>query len=451
MEKNDEYTVTIEDTGYNGEGIAKINGITVFVKNAIKGELLKIKILKVKSNLAYGKIIEIIKPSEARVESDCETYQKCGGCDLRHVSYGESLKIKENSVKNTINKFFNSTVKINSIIGMENPLYYRNKLQFPVGISNEGEAVMGVFSERTHTIIPTNCCRIQDEKSQEIANSILDFIKTNNIPAYNEKNQTGLIRHIYIRIGKATQEVMVVLVLNNLYLPKEVEFIKFITEKYPIVKTIVKNLNNKNTNVILGERMEIIYGDGYIYDYLGEYKFKISPKSFYQVNPIQTKKLYEKAIQYAELSGNETIFDLYCGIGTIGIFASKNAKNVYGIEIVSQAIQDAKINADINNVKNAEFLVGKVEDVLPKLIKEKHLEPDVVFLDPPRKGCDTVTLDTLLDIKPKKIVYISCNPATLGRDLEYLSNEYNIKELTPFDLFAYTKHCEVISLLELKG
>ena len=450
MQKNEEYIVNIIDTGFQGEGIAKIEGIVVFVPQAIKGEKIKIKILKVTSKCAYGKIIEILEASSNRVQSDCKTYNRCGGCNLRHIDYKETLKIKKNAVENTLKKTVEKNIIVRDTIGMKEPFYYRNKLQYPVGVSKTGETVMGVFSERTHTIIPTEDCKIQNRIAQKIANSIFEFINKNKIEVYNEKNQTGIVRHIIVRIGIRTNEAMVTLVVNKLDIPFEKNLVNFVVKKFPQVKTIAKNLNNKNTNVILGDKTEIIFGDGYIYDYIGDFKFKISPKSFYQVNPVQTQKLYEKAVEYADLTGTETIFDLYCGIGTIGIFASKKVKKIYGIEVISQAIEDARENAKINDIENAEFFVGNVEEVLPELIEKKQLNADVVFIDPPRKGCDKVALDTILKIEPQKIIYISCNPATLARDLKLLEEKYEVKEVTPVDMFCFTSHVECVALLELK-
>lgn len=441
MKKNEEYEVEIIDTGFKGEGITKIDGIAVFVPNVLKGEKAKIKILKVTSKCAYGKLIELIKCSKNRQECDCETYSKCGGCSLRHIKYEETLKMKKQAVETTLYKMLKKEINVKDTIGMENPYYYRNKLQYPVGISQNGDCVMGVFSERTHTIIPTKECKIQNEISQKIANEIFENAKTLNIAPYNEKDFSGILRHIIIRIGLKTDEIMVTLVVNKNEIPNQEILIKNITEKYPQIKTIAKNINKKNTNVILGEKTEIIYGEGYIYDYLGEFKFKISPMSFYQVNPLQTYKLYSKAIEYANLTGKETIFDLYCGIGTIGIFASKNVKKLYGIETIEQAIEDAKENAKINNVQNAEFFAGDVEKILPELIKTRNLKADVIFIDPPRKGCDEVAIKTILEVEPERIVYISCNPATLARDLKELEEKYDIIEATPVDMFGFTRSC----------
>lgn len=448
--KNEEYVVDIVDNGFQGEGIAKIDGMTVFIPNAIKGEKIKIKILKVTSSLAYGKIIEIIEKSEYRIETDCNTFSRCGGCNLRHINYDYTLEIKKSSVESTLRKALGREIKIADILKMDEPYNYRNKLQYPVGIDNSGNPVMGVYAERTHSIIPTKECAIQDKLSQNIANDIFEFIEKNNIPVYNEKTLKGSIRHIVIRIGKKTNQVMVTFVSNTEKIDKENELVEYITSKYSEIETIVKNINNKNTNVILGSKNEVLYGEGYIYDYLGDFKFKISPMSFYQVNPIQTEKLYNKAVEYAELTGKETVFDLYCGIGTIGIFASPKIKNLYGIETVPQAIEDAKGNAKLNDIQNSEFFVGDVEKTLPEFIKERRIVPDVVFVDPPRKGCDKTALETLMQIKPKRIVYVSCNPATLARDLKILEETYDLIEVSICDMFPFTHHIECVTSLKLK-
>ena len=449
MLKNEEYVVDIIDNGYQGEGIAKIDGKTVFIDNAIKGEKVRIKILKVLKNLAYGKIQEILKQSPNRCVVDCNTFEKCGGCNLRHIKYEETLKIKKAIVENCINKIGLKDILINDCIGMERPFNYRNKLQYPIGMVDK-KPTMGVFAKRSHRIIATTNCFIQNELLKKIANDTFNFIKENNIPVYNEQNQTGEIRHIYLRIGISLNEVMLVIVSNEQNITKESELVNYITSKYPEIKTVVKNINSNFTNVILGKKNEVLYGNGYIEDVLLGYKFKISPMSFYQVNHTQTEKLYSLAISKANLTGKETVFDLYCGIGTIGICASKNAKELYGIETIPEAIEDAKVNAKINSIKNATFLVGDVEKVLPKLIEENKINPDVVFIDPPRKGCNQVAIDTLLKTNPQKIIYISCNPATLARDLKLLEEKYVIEEITPVDMFPFTSHTENIAVLKLK-
>ena len=451
IKKNEEYIVEIIDNGFEGEGIAKIEGMAIFIPNAIKGEKVKIKILKVTSKLAYGKILEILEKSEHRKETDCQTFSRCGGCNLRHTNYDYTLKIKKESVETTLKKALGRQIKISEVLKMDNPYNYRNKLQYPVGINELGETVMGVYALRSHQIIPTQNCAIQDKLSQHIANDIFDFILKNNIKVYDEKSLKGSIRHIVIRIGKKTNEVMITLVTNTYEIEKEKELVEFIVSKYSEVKTIVKNINDKNTNVILGNKNEVLYGDGYIYDYLGDYKFKISPMSFYQVNPIQTEKLYSKAVEYAALTGKETVFDLYCGIGTIGIFASKNVGKLYGIETVPEAIEDAKENAKLNNIENSEFFVGDVEKTLPEFINRRKIIPDVVFLDPPRKGCDKTALETIFEIKPKRIVYVSCNPATLARDLKILEEKYELKEVSICDMFPFTHHVESVSCLSLRN
>ena len=450
IKKNEEYVVDIIDYGMEGEGIAKIDNFTIFILNAMKGEKVKIVIVKVLSSYAYGKVIEILEKSPSRLESDCNTYKRCGGCNLRHIEYEETLNIKQEMVQNLINKSFeNNVIKVNKTIGMGNPYHYRNKAQYPIGLNKQGEPVIGVFAERTHEIISINGCLIQQTVSEQIAYAIYKFVKENNISVYNEERTEGLLRHIVVKVGIRTGEIMCILVINGNKIPKEQELVEMLVKRFN-VKTIVKNINKKNTNVILGEQNIVIHGDGYIYDILGDYTFKISPMSFYQVNPIQTEKLYSAAIKGAGLTGKETIFDLYCGIGTIGICALNKANYLYGIETVPQAIEDAKENARINNIKNAEFIVGNVEDKLPKLIKEKNIKPDVVFIDPPRKGCDKIAIETLLKIGAKKIVYISCNPATLARDLVKLKEKYEIKEVQPVDMFPFTSHVEVVSLLSIK-
>ena len=450
MKKNEELIVKIIDNGIDGEGIAKTDGIPIFIPGTIKGETVKIKILKVLKSYAFGKVIQIIQKSSYRIESDCKTYPKCGGCNLRHCDYNFTLDMKKNSVQNTLTKALGKEIKVNEVLKMDNPYYYRNKLQYPLGMDKNGESVMGVYAQRSHSIISTYECKIQNKLCQEIANYIFEFIKENRISVYNEMTQEGSLRHIIIRIGKKTNEVMITLVSNTNKILKENELVMAITSKFNEVKTIAKNINSKNTNVILGDKTEILFGDGYIYDYLGNKKFKISPMSFYQVNPIQTEKLYSKAVEYAELTGSETIFDLYCGIGTIGIFASDNVKKIYGIETISEAIEDAKENAKINGIENSEFFSGDVEKVLPELIKTKNLSADVVFIDPPRKGCDKKAIDTILQIEPKRIVYVSCNPATLGRDLKLLEEKYELKKIAICDMFCFTSHVECCAVLDLK-
>lgn len=447
--KNEKYVVDIIDNGFEGEGIAKIDGLTVFVPGSIKGEKCEILIVKVLASHAYGKIVNIIKKSENRKESDCATYKRCGGCSLRHMTYEHTLKLKRQVVQNLVNKGLKEKVEVLETIGMENPYNYRNKAQYPVGLNSDGQPEVGVFAQRTHTIIPIQTCLIQTEISQKIAKTIIDFVKEKNIQVYNEENQKGLLRHIVIKVGKYTNQVMCILVLNDSKFDQEQELVKLLCEKYPEIKTIVKNINNKNTNVILGKENINLYGNGYIEDKLGEYIFKISPMSFYQVNPVQAEILYTTAINQANLDKNDILFDLYCGIGTIGIFASKYVNKVYGIEIVTQAIEDAKENAKINDVKNIEFICGDVEVAFDELINKEKIVPSAIIVDPPRKGLDNKTVENIAKIQPAKLVYISCNPATMVRDLAKLEEIYNIKTIQPVDMFPWTNGVESITILEI--
>lgn len=448
--KNEKYVVDIIDNGFEGEGIAKIDGLTVFVPGSIKGEKCEILIVKVLASHAYGKIVNIIKKSENRKESDCATYKRCGGCSLRHMTYEHTLKLKRQVVQNLVNKGLKEKVEVLETIGMENPYNYRNKAQYPVGLNSDGQPEVGVFAQRTHTIIPIQTCLIQTEISQKIAKTIIDFVKEKNIQVYNEENQKGLLRHIVIKVGKYTNQVMCILVVNDSKFDQEQELVKLLCEKYPEIKTIVKNINNKNTNVILGKENINLYGNGYIEDKLGEYTFKISPMSFYQVNPVQAEILYTTAINQANLDKNDILFDLYCGIGTIGIFASKYVNKVYGIEIVPQAIEDAKENAKINDVKNIEFICGDVEVAFDELINKEKIVPSAIIVDPPRKGLDNKTVENIAKIQPAKLVYISCNPATMVRDLAKLEDIYNIKTIQPVDMFPWTNGVESITILEIE-
>ena len=450
VKKNEEHIVNIIDNGYSGEGIAKIDNFTIFIPGAIKGEKIKILIVKVMTSNAFGKILEIIESSDKRVIPDCATYKRCGGCNLRHIQYGETLNIKRYIVQNLVNKTLKTKIQVNSVIGMKDPYHYRNKAQYPIGKNKNGEKVIGVFASRTHEIIPMNGCAIQKEISEEIAKYILEFIKEKNISVYDEKAGKGIFRHIVIRIGVKTNEIMCILVINSEKFDYESELIEKLINKYPNIKTIIKNVNKKNTNVILGDKNINIYGNGYITDILSEYKFKISPMSFYQTNPTQTEILYNLAIEKANLNGNETIFDLYCGIGAIGIFVSKYVKKVYGIEIVKEAIEDAKENSKINNITNSEFIAGDVETALTELIEKRKITADAIFVDPPRKGLDNKTIENILKIKPKKIIYISCNPATLMRDLSEFEQVYDILDIQPVDMFPFTRTHRKYSCFKIK-
>ena len=450
VSKNKEYVVDIMDNGFEGEGIAKIDNFTIFIPNTIKGERVRIIIVKVLSSHAFGKLIEILKASPVRETEDCQTYKRCGGCQLRHIKYEETLKIKQNAVQSLVNKTLKQKIEVEETLGMENPYHYRNKAQYPLGINKEGKPVMGVFANRTHEIIPIQNCLIQNKQAEEVAKFIFDFIVKNKISIYDEKKQKGLMRHIVTKIGIKTKEIMCILVVNGNEIPQEKELINQVIMHFPNVKTIVKNINKQNTNAILGKENIPIYGDGFIKDKLGEFVFKISPLSFYQVNPIQAQRLYQIGVDAAQITKQDIVFDLYCGIGTISLFMAPFAKSVYGIELVEEAVYAARENALINKIDNAQFIAGDVEKILDDLINEQKIIPDIVMVDPPRKGLDRRSIDNILRIFPKRLVYISCNPATLVRDLSALEGLYEIKRLKPVDMFPFTSHVECVAVLQLK-
>ena len=450
VSKNKEYVVDIMDNGFEGEGIAKIDNFTIFIPNTIKGERVRIIIVKVLSSHAFGKLIEILKASPVRETEDCQTYKRCGGCQLRHIKYEETLKMKQNAVQSLVNKTLKQKIEVEEPLGMENPYHYRNKAQYPLGINKEGKPVMGVFANRTHEIIPIQNCLIQNKQAEEVAKFIFDFIVKNKISIYDEKKQKGLMRHIVTKIGIKTNEIMCILVVNGNQIPQEKELINQVIMHFPNVKTIVKNINKQNTNVILGKENIPIYGDGFIKDKLGEFVFKISPLSFYQVNPIQAQRLYQIGVDAAQITKQDIVFDLYCGIGTISLFMAPFAKSVYGIELVEEAVYAARENALINKIENAQFIAGDVEKILDDLINKQKIIPDIVMVDPPRKGLDRRSIDNILRISPKRLVYISCNPATLVRDLSVLEGLYEIKRLKSVDMFPFTSHVECVAVLQLK-
>ena len=450
VKKNEEYIVNIIDNGFEGEGITKIDGFTIFVPNAIKGEEVKILIVKVLTSHAYAKLIEIIKKSENRIEPDCATYKRCGGCNLRHLSYDATLDLKQNIVQNLVKKNLKSCVNVNKTWGMGNPYNYRNKLQYPVGKDKNGNIIVGVFANRTHEIIKTEECLIQNKKANEIAKFIVQLAKKYDISVYDENNQQGLLRHIVIKTGIRTNEIMVILVINGDSLSYQENFLIYLKNKYNEIESIVLNINKKNTNVILGDKNINLLGNGYIKDILGDYYFRISPLSFYQVNPVQAEALYNIAIEGLNITKQDVVFDLYCGIGTISIFASKYAKKVYGVEIVEQAIKDAKWNSEFNKIENTKFIAGDTEKVIDDLINNKKIIPNIVIVDPPRKGLDRNTINNIIKIHPKKIAYISCNPATLVRDLAYLEDMYKIEMIQPVDMFPWTSHVECCVVITLR-
>ncbi|MDU4024080.1 MAG: 23S rRNA (uracil(1939)-C(5))-methyltransferase RlmD, partial [Clostridium perfringens] len=420
VEKNKEYIFDIISQGYEGEGIAKIdNKYPIFIEGALKGEKVKVRIVKVNKNFAYGKLMEVLEASEERVNPPCAIYKRCGGCKLQHASYKAQLDFKWDRVKDCVSKIGKLDPSIVKYpLGMENPWRYRNKVQLPIGLIN-GEVKIGFFAPRSHDIIDMESCLIQDEIGDKVVKLTREWIEKFNIRPYNvdgEYDEKGIVRHIMIRRGFTTNEVMVVLVTNGENLPHKEEFVDLMVKNIPGIKSIIQNINSKKTNVILGLESKTLWGEDTISDYIGDFRFNISPLSFFQVNPTQTEVLYGKALEYANLTGNEEVFDAYCGTGTITLFLSQKAKKVYGVEIIPQAIDNAWINAKENKVENVEFFVGESEVVIPDLIN-KGVKADVVVVDPPRKGCDKKLLDAITNIDAKKIVYVSCDPSTLGRDL----------------------------------
>lgn len=451
VEKNKEYIFDIISQGYEGEGIAKIdNKYPIFIEGALKGEKVKVRIVKVNKNFAYGKLMEVLEASEERVNPPCAIYKRCGGCKLQHASYKAQLDFKWDRVKDCVSKIGKLDPSIVKYpLGMEEPWRYRNKVQLPIGLIN-GEVKIGFFAPRSHDIIDMESCLIQDEIGDKVVKLTREWIEKFNIRPYNvdgEYDEKGIVRHIMIRRGFTTNEVMVVLVTNGEKLPHKEEFVDLMVKNIPGIKSIIQNINSKKTNVILGLESKTLWGEDTISDYIGDFRFNISPLSFFQVNPTQTEVLYGKALEYANLTGNEEVFDAYCGTGTITLFLSQKAKKVYGVEIIPQAIDNAWINAKENKVENVEFFVGESEVVIPDLIN-KGVKADVVVVDPPRKGCDKKLLDSITNIDAKKIVYVSCDPSTLGRDLQVLEeNGYKTLEVQPVDMFPNTSHVENVAKL----
>lgn len=447
VEKNQTYTMSITDIGTNGEGIGRIDGYTVFVEGALPEEVIKVLIVKTKKHFGYGKLLEILEPSPHRVTPACPVAAKCGGCQLQHLSYEGQLAFKTKKVKDHLERIGGfSGISVGYAKGMEEPWRYRNKAQFPVG-GKTGEPEIGFYAKRSHRIIDTPVCMLQNEVNDRIVKIIRAFLAEYEIPLYDETIHRGLVRHILTRMGRRTGEIMVCLVVNGRKLPHCDVLVERLREIEGMT-SIVLNVNTDQTNVILGTEVHVLWGKETIRDYIGDVQFEISPLSFYQVNPLQTQVLYQTALDFAELEGNETVLDLYCGIGTISLFFAQKAKHVFGVEIVPEAIADAKRNAALNSMNNADFAVGAAEDVIPRLYEEKGITADVVVVDPPRKGCDSVLLDTIAAISPKKVVYVSCDSATLARDLAYLCPKgYTIEKVQVVDMFPHTVHVETVVLL----
>ena len=446
--KNDLVTLEIEDCGIDGEGIGKADGFTVFVKDAVIGDTVTAKIIKAKKNYGYGRLMEVLKPSPYRVEPKCEFARQCGGCQLQALSYDQQLVFKTNKVKGHLERIGGFTdIPMEPIIGMDELFHYRNKAQFPVGRNKEGKIVTGFYAGRTHNIIENRDCALGVAENKEVLDRVIAHMEKYGIEPYNEATGKGLVRHVLIRYGYFTKEVMVCLILNGNKLPKEEQLVKSLCE-IPGMTSITINVNKKRSNVILGEEIRLLWGQEYITDRIGDISYQISPLSFYQVNPMQTQKLYAKALEYADLHGEETVWDLYCGIGTISLFLAQKAKFVRGVEIVPAAIENAKENAKLNGLENTEFFVGKAEEVLPREYKKNGVYADVIVVDPPRKGCDETLLETMIEMNPERIVYVSCDSATLARDLKYLCERgYELRKVCPVDQFGMTVHVETVVLL----
>ena len=446
--KNDLVTLEIEDCGIDGEGIGKADGFTVFVKDAVIGDTVTAKIIKAKKNYGYGRLMEVLKPSPYRVEPKCEFARQCGGCQLQALSYDQQLVFKTNKVKGHLERIGGFTdIPMEPIIGMDELFHYRNKAQFPVGRNKEGKIVTGFYAGRTHNIIENRDCALGVAENKEVLDRVIAHMEKYGIEPYNEATGKGLVRHVLIRYGYFTKEVMVCLILNGNKIPKEELLVKSLCE-IPGMTSITINVNKKHSNVILGEEIRLLWGQEYITDRIGDISYQISPLSFYQVNPMQTQKLYAKALEYADLHGEETVWDLYCGIGTISLFLAQKAKFVRGVEIVPAAIENAKENAKLNGLENTEFFVGKAEEVLPREYKKNGVYADVIVVDPPRKGCDETLLETMIEMNPERIVYVSCDSATLARDLKYLCERgYELRKVCPVDQFGMTVHVETVVLL----
>ena len=450
MQKNQEFTVTIEDMNEDGAGVGRLEGYIWFIKDTVIGDVVRAKAMKMKKTYGFACLVEVLSPSSFRVKPPCPVARQCGGCQLQAMSYEEQLRFKERKVLNNllrIGRFSEEEIHMLPIMGMDHPWRYRNKAQFPFGEDKEGRIITGFYAGRTHAIIENEDCLLGVEENRKILEIIKAYMVSEGIRPYNEQTHKGLLRHALIRKGFRTGELMVCLVINGKKLPGSDKLVRMLCE-IEGMRSISYSINQEKTNVIMGKETVNLYGPGYITDYIGNVKYQISPLSFYQVNPVQTEKLYGTALEYAELTGDETVWDLYCGIGTISLFLAQKAKKVYGVEIVPQAIEDARRNAALNGIKNAEFFVGKAEEVLPREYESNHIYADVIVVDPPRKGCDKVCLDTILEMSPKKVVYVSCDSATLARDLRYLADGgYRVEKVRCCDMFGGTVHVETVCLL----
>ena len=448
IKKNDCFTVSIEDMSEDGSGIGKLDGYIWFIKDAVKGDVVEAKAMKMKKSYGFARLMRVITPSPDRIEPACPVARQCGGCQLQAMSYESQLKFKENKVYNNLRRIGGFTdIPFLPIMGMDEPWRYRNKAQFPFGRNKNGEIVTGFYAGRTHDIIPQEDCLLGVEENKKILESIKEYMIENHVAPYEEETHQGLIRHALIRKGFKTGELMVCVIINGKKLPRSEKLVEKLC-RFDGMTSISYSINTDKTNVILGKELVNLYGPGYITDYIGDVKYRISPLSFYQVNPVQTEKLYGTALEYAGLTGGEVVWDLYCGIGTISLFLAQKAKKVYGVEIVPQAIDDARENAKLNGLDNVEFFVGKAEEVLPEQYEKNKVYADVIVVDPPRKGCDEQCLNTIVTMAPKRVVYVSCDSATLARDLKMLCEKgYEVEKVRCCDMFGWTTHVETVCLL----
>lgn len=452
LKKNDKLIIDITGMTSEGYGVGKSeDGVAIFVPNSAVGDRAEVLIVKVLKNYCFGKVINLVVPSKDRCEIDCPVFLKCGGCCYRHITYDAELKIKEQKVRDAVSRIAGLEVKINPIVGAENPNNYRNKAQFPLAKDKDGNILMGFYGFHSHRVVDTDTCLLQPKIFDRIMEVVRDFLKRTNQSVYDEITHKGLLRHLYIRYGEKTGEIMVCLVVNGDKIKCQEELVNSLKENIPEIKSVVINSNKEKTNVIIGTKNRSIFGEEYIVDNLCGLNFRISPNSFYQVNHIQAERLYKKAKEYANLSGEETLVDLYCGTGTIGLTMAKDCKKLVGVEIVPQAIKDAKLNAEINGITNAEFICGDATKCAEKL-KNEGIKPDVVVVDPPRKGLTRELIETIKEMSPKRVVYVSCDPGTLSRDLKiFEENKYSPKELTPYDLFPRTSHVETVVLMSRRN
>lgn len=448
-QKNDVVTLRIEDYSTEGQGIGKADGYAVFVKDTVIGDLAEVRIVKAKKSYAYGRLEKLLAPSALRQEPVCPAARRCGGCQLQAMRYEEQLRFKEKKVRDHLERIGGfSNIPMEPVIGMEDPYHYRNKAQFPVGRNREGKLVAGFYAGRTHTIIEVDDCALGVSDNRAILTRILAHMEAYSIDPYDETTGQGLVRHVLIRKGFSTGELLVCLVVNGKKLPGEKELTASLCE-VPGMTSISLNVNTRNTNVILGDELRILWGNDHIVDRIGDIQYEISPLSFFQVNPVQTVRLYQKALSYAGLAGGETVWDLYCGAGTISLFMAQKARKVFGVEIIAAAVRNARSNAALNGFTNTEFFVGKAEEVLPEQYKKTGEYADVIVVDPPRKGCDETLLSTIIRMQPERVVYVSCDSATLARDLKFLCERgYGLSRVCPVDMFPQTVHCEAAALLE---